>query len=92
MLKFVMLAFANLALATAIAEPGFAQPRIEQKPRVDQRGPAPTNSDEIACEPDAKKYCSALLDLGDLLVLGCLQMNRSKLAPQCRKVLEDHGV
>jgi hypothetical protein len=31
------------------------------------------------------------MDQGDMVVLGCLQQNRSKLSKACSKVLTDNG-
>ena len=53
---------------------------------------AGTKQEEEACARDAKRFCRQFLGQGDLAVLGCLQRNRPRLKPVCRKVLTDHGV
>jgi hypothetical protein len=65
--------------------PAFAQPA--------QQGQRPAQTpDEKACQPDVIKMCRPVINQGDMVILDCLQKNRAKLSPQCRKVLEDHGV
>jgi hypothetical protein len=53
-----------------------------------QRG---TADEQKACTRDAQKHCRAVLDQGDLVVLSCLQQNRSKISPACDAVLKSHG-
>ena len=53
-----------------------------------QRG---TDAEQKACTRDAQKHCRAVLDQGDLVVLSCLQQNRSKISPACDAVLKSHG-
>ena len=49
-----------------------------------------TPEEQAACRPDVAKYCK---DAGDdeLRVLSCLQQNRTRIGPPCRRVLESHG-
>lgn len=49
-----------------------------------------TPEEQRACRPDALRFCKNAQGL-ELLVLACLQENRSKLTRACRKVLEDNG-
>ena len=44
-----------------------------------------------ACARDVSKYCRAKMNDGDMVVLGCLKENRSKLSKACTKVLADNG-
>jgi hypothetical protein len=50
-----------------------------------------TDAEQKACSRDAQKHCRAVLDQGDLVVLSCLQQNRSKISPACDAVLKSHG-
>ncbi|NVN88363.1 MAG: hypothetical protein HXX15_19970 [Rhodopseudomonas sp.] len=43
------------------------------------------------CARDVSRFCRALMDQGDMVILGCLQQNRAKLSKTCAKVLVDHG-
>jgi hypothetical protein len=47
--------------------------------------------EQKACAHDVQKYCRAIMDQADLVVLNCLQQNRAKLTKACDKVLVDHG-
>ncbi len=53
-----------------------------------QRG---TDAEQKACTRDAQRHCRAVLDQGDLVVLSCLQQNRSKISAACDQVLKSHG-
>jgi hypothetical protein len=50
-----------------------------------------TPEEQKACAHDVQKYCRALMNDSDLVVLNCLQQNREKLTKSCDKVLKDHG-
>jgi Cysteine rich repeat len=50
-----------------------------------------TDAEQKACTRDAQKHCRTVLDQGDLVVLSCLQQNRSKISPACDAVLKSHG-
>jgi hypothetical protein len=50
-----------------------------------------TEQEHRACGPDVKKRCTAVIDQGDLAILGCLQQNRAKISKACNRVLVDHG-
>ena len=50
-----------------------------------------TPEEQKACARDVQKFCRAIMDQGDLTVLGCLQQNRSKLTQACNQVLVNHG-
>jgi cysteine rich repeat protein len=50
-----------------------------------------TDAEQKACSRDAQRHCRAVLDQGDLVVLSCLQQNRSKISPACDAVLKSHG-
>jgi hypothetical protein len=55
-----------------------------------QRGGTP--EEQRACSRDVARFCKAVMNGDDLMILGCLQQNRQKLAPACAKVLTSHGV
>ena len=44
-----------------------------------------------ACARDASRFCRAHLNDGDMVVLACLQQNRSRISRACDKVLREHG-
>ena len=50
-----------------------------------------TEQERAACAPDVKRHCLQVVDQGDLVILSCLQQNRTKLSSACNKVLIDHG-
>jgi hypothetical protein len=43
------------------------------------------------CARDVSRFCRALMDSGDQVILGCLKQNRARLSRTCAKVLTDHG-
>ena len=53
-----------------------------------QRG---TQQEQQACSRDASRFCRKQLG-DDNAVQQCLQQNRTKLSPACRKVFESHGM
>ena len=65
-------------LASSVATNAFAQ---------DNRA-----SQERACGRDVSRFCKPVIDAGDMVILSCLQQNRTKISPACQKVLKDNGV
>ena len=53
-----------------------------------QRG---TAEEQKACTRDVQRHCRAVIDQGDLVILSCLQQNRSKISVACDQVLKSHG-
>jgi hypothetical protein len=49
-------------------------------------------SQEKACGKDVSRYCKPVIDAGDMVILSCLQQNRTKISQACQKVLKDNGV
>ena len=47
---------------------------------------------ERACGRDVSRYCKPVIDAGDMVILSCLQQNRTKISSACQKVLKDNGV
>jgi hypothetical protein len=43
------------------------------------------------CARDVSRFCRALMDQGDMVILGCLKQHRERLSKSCTKVLADHG-
>jgi hypothetical protein len=43
------------------------------------------------CARDVSRFCRALINDGDQIVLTCLKQNRARLGKACAKVLTDHG-
>ncbi len=50
-----------------------------------------TPEEQKACAPDVSRYCRAVMNDGDLTVLGCLKANRAKISKKCDAVLVSHG-
>ena len=44
-----------------------------------------------ACGGDSRKMCSKFFGQGDMMVLGCLQENKTRLSGNCRKFLTEIG-
>jgi hypothetical protein len=50
-----------------------------------------TPEEQKACTRDVQRFCRAVIDQGDFVILSCLQQNRAKIAPACDQVLKNHG-
>jgi hypothetical protein len=50
-----------------------------------------TAEEQRACAPDVSRYCRAVMNDGDLTILGCLKANRAKISKKCDAVLVSHG-
>lgn len=71
--------FTAVALSlTLIAGSGYAQDDLRK------RG-------DKACGGDSRKMCSKFFGQGDMMVLGCLQENKTRLSRNCHKFLADIG-
>lgn len=44
-----------------------------------------------ACARDVSRFCRAVMNNGDQVVLACLKQHRARLSKGCEKVLTDHG-
>ena len=44
-----------------------------------------------ACARDVSRFCRAVMNDGDQVVLACLKQHRARLSKGCDKVLTDHG-
>ena len=71
--------FTALALSlTLVAGAGYAQDDLRKK-------------GDRACGSDSRKMCSKFFGQGDMMVLGCLQENKTRLSGNCRKFLTEIG-
>jgi hypothetical protein len=52
---------------------------------------AQTTEQDAACARDVTRYCRAVMNDDDLVILSCLKQNRAKLSKACAKVLTDNG-
>jgi hypothetical protein len=52
---------------------------------------AQTAEQDAACARDVARYCRAVMNDSDRVVLACLKQNRAKLSKACEKVLTDNG-
>ena len=68
------------ALLVSVAPVAFAQAQRSGTPE-----------EQKACAPDVSRYCRAVMNDGDLTVLGCLKANRAKISKKCDAVLVSHG-
>ena len=50
-----------------------------------------TSEEQAACARDARRFCRAVIDQGDLAVLACFQQNRAGIGRACDQVLRNHG-
>jgi hypothetical protein len=52
---------------------------------------AQSSEQDAACARDVTRYCRAMMNDSDLVILACLKQNRVKLSKPCAKVLTDNG-
>ena len=76
----LFLATLALIVVTGSVAPASAQQQDELRRRGD-----------IACKASSNKLCSKFFGHGDMAILACLQQNKAKLAPSCRKFLTEIG-
>jgi hypothetical protein len=69
---------------TLIVVTGSVGPASAQQDELRRRG-------DIACKASSNKLCSKFFGHGDMAILACLQQNKVKLAPSCRKFLTEIG-
>ena len=50
-----------------------------------------TPEEQKACTRDVQRFCRPVIDQGDLVILSCLQQNRTKISQACDQVLKSHG-
>jgi hypothetical protein len=73
---------ATLALIVTVGT--LAPASAQQQDELRRRG-------DIACKASSNKLCSKFFGQGDMAILACLQQNKVKLAPSCRKFLTEIG-
>jgi DNA-binding ferritin-like protein (Dps family) len=44
-----------------------------------------------ACSRDVARFCRAVMNDGDAVVLQCLKQNRARISRACDKVMTEHG-
>ncbi len=44
-----------------------------------------------ACARDVARFCRAVMNSGDQMVLACLQQNRARISHGCSKIMAEHG-
>jgi hypothetical protein len=52
---------------------------------------AQSSRPDPGCARDVARHCRAVMNDGDMAILGCLKQNRAKISKTCEKVLVDHG-
>ena len=52
---------------------------------------APAQQGHDACARDVSRFCRAVINEGDLVVLACLKQHRARLSKACDKVLTENG-
>ena len=72
--------FATIALSLTVFASSFASAQDDVRKKGDR-----------ACGGDSRKMCSKFFGQGDMAILACLQQNKVKLAPPCRKFLTEIG-
>ena len=71
-------------LAATIAIVGAAAMPAKAQDDVRRRG-------DIACKSSSNALCSKFFGQGDMAILACLQQNKARLQPSCRKFLTEIG-
>jgi hypothetical protein len=52
---------------------------------------AQSGEQDAACARDVARFCRAVMNDADVVILKCLKQNRPKLSKACEKVLTDNG-
>jgi hypothetical protein len=52
---------------------------------------ASAQQEHDACARDVSRFCRALMNESEQIVLACLKQNRARLSKACAKVLAEHG-
>jgi hypothetical protein len=80
----VRLSILSATLALIVTVGTLAPASAQQQDELRRRG-------DIACKASSNKLCSKFFGQGDMAILACLQQNKAKLAPPCRKFLTEIG-
>jgi hypothetical protein len=79
-LSLIVTAALTLSVSFGSIAPSHAQGQDDLRRRGD-----------IACKVSSNKLCSKFFGSGDMAILACLQQNKDRLQPSCRKFLTEIG-
>jgi hypothetical protein len=74
----------SATLALIVAAGSILPASAQQQDELRRRG-------DIACKTSSNKLCSKFFGQGDMAILACLQQNKTRLQPSCRKFLTEIG-
>jgi len=80
----VRLSLLSTTLALIVATGSILPASAQQQDELRRRG-------DIACKVSTNKLCSKFFGQGDMAILACLQQNKERLQPSCRKFLTEIG-
>jgi hypothetical protein len=80
----VRLSLLSATLALIVATGSILPASAQQQDELRRRG-------DIACKVSSNKLCSKFFGQGDMAILACLQQNKERLQPSCRKFLTEIG-
>ena len=78
------LSLLSTTLALIVATGSILPASAQQQDELRRRG-------DIACKVSTNKLCSKFFGQGDMAILACLQQNKERLQPSCRKFLTEIG-
>ena len=78
------LSLLSATLALIVVTGSLAPASAQQQDELRRRG-------DIACKVSTNKLCSKFFGQGDMAILACLQQNKERLQPSCRKFLTEIG-
>ena len=74
----------SATLALIVVTGSVTSASAQQQDELRRRG-------DIACKTSSNKLCSKFFGSGDMAILACLQQNKDRLQPSCRKFLTEIG-
>ena len=78
------LSLLSATLALIVTTGSILPASAQQQDELRRRG-------DIACKTSSNKLCSKFFGQGDMAILACLQQNKDRLQPSCRKFLTEIG-
>lgn len=78
------LSLLSATLALIVVTGNLAPASAQQQDELRRKG-------DIACKTSSNKLCSKFFGQGDMAILACLQQNKERLQPSCRKFLTEIG-
>ena len=78
------LSLLSATLALIVVTGSLAPASAQQQDELRRKG-------DIACKTSSNKLCSKFFGQGDMAILACLQQNKERLQPSCRKFLTEIG-